>query len=358
MSEKDKSQQTEEATPRKKEKLREEGQVAKSQDVGSAAVVLGVSLVLFAGGGVFVQGVYAFAHRAFTFGDRLSPELALRGLLPPLLSALVPVLVVATLAASVAGVAQTRGLFKLSLLAIKPERLNPMPNLKKIVPGKESALELLKQVLKMGAIAFVVLNAIDVSFPIFVGLASSAPVAGSRAVARVVARVAGYGILAFALVAAFDYWLARRKFLEDAKMSKQDVKDEHKQEEGDPRIKAQRRRRARELAMARSVGDISQATVLVANPTHVSVALRYEPGEDAAPIMLAKAIDGPAMEMRKKARKHGVPIVENKPLARALYRDGKLGKPIPVELYAAAAQVIAHVLGLRRRLLGVAGGEA
>ncbi|NOY92597.1 MAG: EscU/YscU/HrcU family type III secretion system export apparatus switch protein [Deltaproteobacteria bacterium] len=355
MSEQDKAQQTEEATPRKKEKMRDEGQIAKSQDVGSAAVIMAVSVTVALSGHAVMQGVFAFATRTLTFQDRQGPALALRAFLPPLLTSLAPVLIVASVAGAIAGVAQTGGLFKLSLLAIKPDRFNPIPQLKKIIPGKESGLELLKQVMKMGAIAAVIYNVVDDSFPVFVGLASSSPIAGAGAVAGVMVHVATYGVICFASIAAFDYWLARRKFLEDAKMSKQDVKDEHKQEEGDPRLKAQRRRKARELAMARSVGDISQATVLIANPTHISIALRYEPGEDAAPMMIAKAVDGAAMEMRKKARKHGVPIVENRPLARALYRDGKLGAPIPLELYAAAAQVIAHVLGLRRRLLGVAG---
>ena len=349
MSDKDKAQQTEEATPRKKEKLREEGQVAKSADVGSAAMVLAVSATLALIGQGAAQSVFSFAHRAFTFRDAASPKLGVLALMHPLLSAVLPVLLAATVIGAVAGLVQTRGLFKLSLLSIKPDRLNPFPQLKKIVPGKESGIELFKQLLKMAAIAAVVASVVHGSFSLFVGLASSEPVTGARAVVGIVGKTATYGALAFAAVAAFDYWLARRKFLEDAKMSKQDVKDERKQEEGDPLVRMQRRRRARELAMSRSLGDVRNATVLVANPTHVSIALRYEPEQDAAPMMLAKGLDDHAMQMRKTARQHGVPIVENKPLARSLYRDGKVGAPIPVEFYGASAQVIAHVLGLRQR---------
>lgn len=347
MAEQDKSQQTEEATPRKKRKLRDEGKIARSADVGSALVILTVTTTVGLLGDSIAREVFAFSTRAFSLQDAHHPHIAISAFFPTLVRAVGPVALVAMVAASVAGVLQTKGLFKLSLIAPKAERFNPTDALKKMVPSKESALEIFKQVAKLAAVGAVVYGLIDDSMSMFIGLASSHPLVGASAVIEVASKVALYGAGAFACIAVLDYWLALRKFNEDAKMSMRDIKDEHKQEDGDPMVKRRMRQMARELIAAG--GNVAEATVIVANPTHISIALRYEPNEDAAPMMLAKGVDAVAMEMRKVARKHRIPIVENRPLARALFKDAELGEPIPIELYKAAAEVIAHVLGLRAR---------
>ena len=136
-------------------------------------------------------------------------------------------------------------------------------------------------------------------------------------------------------------------------MANHEVKEEQKQTEGDPKLKAKRRAKQRELAESRSIQGVEDATVLVTNPTHIAVALRYDVARgDAAPIVLAQGVDEVALRMRARARELGLPIVENKPLARALAATAQIGQPIPVELYEAAARVIAHVLSIGR------GGEA
>ncbi len=344
MAEQDKAQQTEEATPRKKEKLREEGKFARSADVGSAAVIAVVAMTLAATGDTTAKSIVAFAKRILQFRDQGQPLLALAAILPALTHALLPIFLASMVAAGAAGVAQTRGLFKLSLLAPDLKRLNPGPQLKKILPSPESGAEVLKQLLKLLAVAGVIYSLVHQSMPAFIGLASSEPLAGASTVAAVVARVAVYGAMAFAAVAAFDYWLALRKFREENKMSRRDVRDEHKREEGDPLIKRKRRQQQREFANRRAVSDVRQATVLVCNPTHISVALRYDPARDPAPVTLAKGVEGVALQMRARARSHRVPVVEHRPFARALYRDAEIGKTIPAPLYAAAAEVVAHVM--------------
>jgi flagellar biosynthesis protein FlhB len=130
-------------------------------------------------------------------------------------------------------------------------------------------------------------------------------------------------------------------------MSKQELKEEFKQEEQDPGVKRKMRMRARELMNARSAGGVETATVLVTNPTHFAVALRYDPDKDAAPVIVGKAVEDAALAMRTKARKHAIPIVENRPLARSLHKHGKVGKPVPVDMYRAVAEVIAHVMRIR-----------
>lgn len=344
MSEQDKSQQTEEATPRKKEKLAKEGKLPKSADVGAAAVLLGATLSMVIFGGDASLEIATFARRAFTLHE--TPIGAVQMLGWALVGTLTPVLILAILFASAAGVAQTKGRINVELLAIKWERLDPTQRMKQLLPTKESALEIGKQLLKVLAIGLVVWWVLEDAMPAIVTLPASHPLVGIGTVADAATQVVLRGGIAFIAVAGLDYVLARRKFNEENKMSKRDLKDEHKESEGDPMIKARRRRRARELAERRALADVSKATVLVCNPTHIAVALRYVPGEDPAPITLGMAIDDVALAMRAKARGHGIPIVENRPFARALHARAEIGKPIPADLFGAAAEVIAHVLRL------------
>ena len=130
-------------------------------------------------------------------------------------------------------------------------------------------------------------------------------------------------------------------------MSLQEVRDEHKEQEGDPFFKRHRRQKMRQLADRRAISDVAKATVIVTNPTHIAIALRYEADKDFAPMVIAKGIDSTALAMRRRARKHGVPVVENKPLARAMHREAQVGAMIPVDLYTAVAEIIAHVMRLR-----------
>ncbi|MBI5161582.1 MAG: EscU/YscU/HrcU family type III secretion system export apparatus switch protein, partial [Micrococcales bacterium] len=343
----ERAERTEQATPRREEKLRDEGKVARSADVGSAATLMAAGLALSATGGALSSDVYAFTTRALRLSDVGRPLHALAALTPCLGSAVLPVLGATALAAAAAGLAQTRGLFCPSLALPKWERLNPGPQLMRMLPGKESALEVGKSLLKLVVLGAVVYRVVAATMPRFAMLASVEAVVAASEVGTVATRVALHGAAAFAALAVLDYALARRRFREDAKMSRQEVKDEHREEQGDPAVRRRMRARMREAARRRATSDVKTATVLVCNPTHISVALRYDPARDAAPVVLAKGEDDVAAEMRGVARSHHIPIVENRPLARALHAHGKVGRAIPVELYRATAAVIAHVLRLR-----------
>jgi flagellar biosynthetic protein FlhB len=343
----DKSQKTEEATPRRKEKMRKEGKIAKSVDIGSAAVIISVFFVMSVIATDAGEAFYMVAGRFWSFEDLGNPVEAIRATLPLFTVILAPIVITAMIAAIFAGVLQTRGLFQPSLLAIKPERFNPIPQLKKILPGKESGIELLKQLLKLTILGWVVFQVIVDATPMFAVMASAEMGVAISIIGSVIIRVGLYGGIAFACIAALDYMLARRRFAEDAKMSYQEVRDEHKEQEGDPFFKRHRRQKMRQLADRRAIADVGKATVVVTNPTHIAVALRYEPATDFAPMVIAKGVDSTALAMRRRARQHGVPIVENKPLARAMHRDAKIGSQIPVDLYTAVAEVIAHVMRIR-----------
>lgn len=347
----DKDQRTEQATPRKRQKLHEEGQIPRSQDVGAAAVVLATCAAIGYSFHDIGTAFATFASRAFRLEDATRPLHALHAQLDVLKACFTPLLV-ASVAAGIAGIAQSRT-FSLALLAPKPDRFNPLPQLMQLIPGKQAAMEIGKQVLKLLAIGYIAYVVVRDAMPMFVTLSATGTLNGANAVGDVASKLAIRVAAAFMATAALDYYLARRKFLQDAMMSREEVRDEHKQEEGRPEIRQRMRARMREMAKKRNVADVSTATVLVVNPTHYAVALRYEPKRDVAPIVVAKGLDELALAMRAKARRSGVPIVEQRPLARALY-EVKVGRTIPVDLYRAVAEVIAYVMQLRARDAGVA----
>jgi flagellar biosynthesis protein FlhB len=354
MAEKD--QRTEQASAHKQEKLREEGQIIRSQDVTAAAVVAVASAAIGYSFQTLGRGLAAFARRVFRLVDVQQPFEALHATLEALTPVIVP-LGAAAVAAMVVGLAQSRS-FSLGQLQFKLERLDPMHNLAQLMPSKQSALELAKQVLKLVAIGYIAYGVIASALPMFSTLSSQPPLAAAASVAGVAGKLAMRVSFAFMVAAAVDYWLARRRYLEDAMMSRDEVRDEHKEQEGRPEIRQRMRRRMNEMNKKRALADISKATVVVVNPTHYAVALRYEPDQDFAPVVLAKAVDEHALAMRTQARRDGVPVVEQKKLARALYADAKVGRTVPVELYRAVAELIAYVMQLKARDAGVPRGDA
>lgn len=346
----DKEQRTEEATPRRLEELRDQGKVAKSADFGAAATLIAAAFALKLTGGSIAANVYDFTVRTLRFQDMASPTQAVKALLMVFCVASMPVMFICALTAVAVGMYQTNGFIAFDQIAPKLERFNPMPNIQRMLPGKEMLTELGKSLLKIGLVGFAVYRVIKDAIPTFTVFASSAPIVSAASTGAIALKIAYHGGAVFAAIAALDFFLAKRKFEEESKMSKQELKDEHKQSEGDPHVKRRIKQKMFEMTKKRAVADVKSATVLVTNPTHISVALRYDLDKDAAPIVLAKGTDETALKMRAMARRHGIPIVENRPLARALNKTVKPGQMVPVELYRAVAEVIAHVLALKQRL--------
>lgn len=342
----DKESKTEQASEKRRRELRDEGKVAQSHDVVSAATLIAAIFALALTSSRMASDLSGFAVRTLRLVDAHEPMSALRAALATLTGAL-PTLCAASLAAIVAGLAQTKGLFSMDLIMPKLERLDPTSRLKQLIPSKEMATELGKSLLKIGAVGIVLYRIVEDVLPTFLVLGSEDSRAAASTVGTAAVRVLAWAAGAFAVVAAIDYALALRRFNDDAMMSKQELKEEHKQEEQDPAIKRKMRQRAREILAQAKAGDLKTATVLVTNPTHFAVALRYDPSKDAVPIVVGKALDEGALRMRTEARGYRIPIVENRPLARALHKAGKIGKPIPAEMYRAVAEIIAHVMRLR-----------
>jgi flagellar biosynthesis protein FlhB len=220
--------------------------------------------------------------------------------------------------------------------------LNPVSNLKRIF-GPDALVNLVKSIVKLAFIA-------SVAYGILAPLIDEAPSLMSAPLPIVAAKLSEVLFaLAFRcaivllVLAAGDYGYAYYKHEKSIRMTKQEIRDEYKQQEGDPLIKGQRRRTARMLAQKRSLADVPTATVIITNPTHFAVALRYDRAQDAAPTVVAKGADALAAKIREIAREHEIPLVENPPLARGLYKIVEPKQTIPVEFFGAVAEVLAYV---------------
>ncbi|MCW2776431.1 MAG: Flagellar biosynthesis protein FlhB [Frankiales bacterium] len=344
-------EKTEKATPKKLQDLRKKGVVARSmelpQGVSMMALVLvlpgmvsrlfgalrqDLVLVLGGAGGALDDGVVAGrVFAAQVMGDCVR--------------AVAPGIAVVGVTALLSGVLVTRS--KPNLAAVKPkfERLNPKNTIKRMV-STHSLVDLLKNVAKL-------LVLIGVSFPVcrdgYARLLSAG--GGWEALQTVVGAVAGQLLWQTAalalLIGVADAWWQRRSFGKQAKMSSQDIKDEYKQSEGDPHVKGQIKQRMLASARSRMIQAVPKADVVLANPTHLVVALSYEAGK-RAPVVVARGAGAVADRIKAVARENGVPVIADKPLARALYKATEVGDAIPVELFRAVAEVLALVYAAKR----------
>jgi len=353
MSESDQSERTEEATPEKERKARDEGQFARSKDGGAVAASAAVLLCILAMGARNVALIRDFAM--FCFG---SPDVLIGGnttgiaqrLAKLVLWLIVPVSLAAAVGGASVGLVESGLLFRFELVELKWERLNPVSRLSQLFSPKQGALNVLSALLRVTVVGVVTTTVVKNSFPALVKLARADLSAGITTVLHVGLRLAVWSILALALLAALDYGQSFFRLKKELMMSHEELKEEFKQQEGDPKVKARQRARAREILKRGIAKEIKRSDVVIANPTHICVALRYRPAE-GAPVVTAKGYDEVAFYIRKLAEKSGIPVVENKPLARALAESTKVGKTIPVDLYQAVAQVLAFVYRLRGKTI-------
>jgi flagellar biosynthetic protein FlhB len=341
-------EKTEKATPKRREDARKKGQIARGPDLPAALGLVGALVALkFIVSDLnisFGTAVKAAADRITHTSELGTAELMMMLTGGAKLLALLSLPVLGVAFAAVAAGNFVQGGFSLTPGAFKPktERFNPAANLKRIF-GPDALFGLAKALVKLLIIALV---AYGVVVPLFEGastlLNASLPTVASElgSVLFTLAIRCGFVLV---LLAAADYAYAYYKNEKSLKMTKQEVRDEFKEQEGDPLIKGQRRRSARILAMRRSIAAVPTATVVVTNPTHFAVALRYDRDKDAAPIVVAKGADNLAAKIRSVAAEHDIPLIENPPLARALYASVEPKQIIPAEFFGAVAEVLAYV---------------
>ena len=342
----------------KREQFRKEGRFAKSRDAGGVVSTIAVLGVLAGSGGRLSDGIRALF--AQTLGDlgafhRDGPWAVI--LLAALHTAQLagPAVGAAVLGGVVIGLAQSGGRFYTEMLEPKPERLDPRSGIGRIFSPKRAATEGVVALLRVGVVGYVAWRAFSMELPMLVGLSRIPLEAAIPVLAGALGRVFALATGALMLVALIDYgqsWWSLRKEL---MMSMQEKKDESRQSDGDPKAKGRQKARARAMAKKRAMNAVKQADVIVTNPTHVAVALRYGP-KDPAPVVIAKGHDEVALRIRAEARKHGIPILENRRLARALDAEVQVGRAVPPNHFAAVARVLAFVykLGGKSRKRGLA----
>ncbi len=351
-------EKTEEPTSRRLQKAREEGQVARSQELPAAAVTIAALAMILITGNMLVSKLAEAFSSGFNFdrklvhSSNLLPAIFAQELLDSFL--LIAPLLLLTAAVAIASSGATGGfLFELGSVSPKFSKLNPMNGIKRMF-GVKAAVELGKALLKFtlvsGVVAWVLVDNVGTLNKI--GRMALEP--GLSTAGDLLTRSALIMACALAVIAMIDVPFQRWQFNKQMRMTKQEIKDEMKDMEGRPEIKAQIRRRQREMSNARMMDSVKNADVVITNPEHFAVALAYDPNGDSAPILLAKGADAVAARIREEAKKHGVEIFQAAPLARALYFTTEVNHQVPEDLYYAVAQVIAYVFNLASIRPGVA----
>lgn len=346
-------EKTEPATPRRREEARKKGQVAKSGEVGTALMVMAGILILknlgsFIGVQLRETVHYFLANMAYWDGD-------LRGFQSFFLVALIklgliigPILLALLVVGVLSQIMQIGFMASGEALQPKFSRINPIEGFKRIF-SKRALMEFFKSILKILLVGYLVYSQVKKNLVWLPQLSlfelETSIFYMTDSIYRMVLQVG----LFLLIVAAADYWWQRREFEDSIKMSKQEIKEEYKQMEGDPLIRSQIRQRQRQMASQRMMQAIPTADVVITNPTHYAIAIEYTPGEMGAPQVVAKGMGHLALRIKDEAKKHNVTTVENRELARALYQTTEVGHEIPADLYPAVAEVLAFVYRLKKR---------
>jgi flagellar biosynthetic protein FlhB len=345
---KDDGERSFDPTPKRREDFRKQGRFGRARDAGPVAATFAALAVLVGSreaAGHALSVLFARSHGdigAFTRGETEPFRAAMLAL-----SALVmPVAIAAALGGIVAGVAQAGFHIELDLLTPNFDKFDPIGKLGELFSFKRGGVELMVSLVRIGVVGYVAYRTLRLDLPRLYGLAELPPESAMTRLVDVGLHVVLWVLGALAVVAAADYAQSRFMIERDMKMTLKEMKEESRSEEGDPKQKGRMRARARANARKRALQSVKEATVIVTNPTHYSVALRYG-AKDGAPLVLAKGEDDLALAIRTQARRHGVPIVESRVLARALYAEVPVGRPIPEGHYQAVAKILAFVFKIR-----------
>lgn len=347
---------TEKATPKKLDDARKEGRVARSSDLINGFMLLLMFFVLKLFGGImanlFLDSFVKYYNKASdismeVFDVKQAVNLSNEIVIDIVIASL-PVLIGSFVVALVGNIIQVG--WKVTGKPLKPklDRLNPIGGFKRMF-SQEKVVELIKSILKVLAIALVAYNEVKDRWKFILNLYDFEFM---QAVLNIFDIVLDVGIkisVIFVIIGLADFGYQKWKHLHDLRMSKQEVKDEMKQSEGDPQIKGQIRQKMREGARRRMMQDLPKADVVITNPTHFAVAVKYDKETAEAPYVLAKGADYVAANIKEIAKQNNIEIVENKPLARMLYYNVEIGDQIPPELYQMVAEVLAYVYSVKNK---------
>lgn len=350
-------EKTEEPTAKKLEDARKKGQVMRSTEVVTAATLLAFFFMLkiFVGfiGNRFMTSfrqtigfISDYTSEPFTLN---TARTIIRGSFWNIIVAAFPIMIVGLVVTIVAIVFQVK--WKVTAEPLKPkfDKFNPVTGMKRLF-SKEKIMDLFKSIAKVVILAYVVYSYLKNQWPLIYKMYSyTLP----QAIAVIGDTVINVGIrisALFAVIAMFDLFYQKWKYHQDMMMSKQEVKDEYKNSEGDPKVKSQQKQRMQQASQRRMMQDLPNADVVITNPTHLAVAIKYDKDTNEAPVVVAKGADYLAQKIKDRARENAIEIVENKPLARMLYHNVEIGAEIPPELYQMVAEVLAYVYSLTGRV--------
>lgn len=352
----DKHSKTEEATPKKVSDSKKKGHVPKSADFNSALSSLVFAMLLGSlGEHLFSRSLETLRASLRTgFGASLSVGEIQRLLLQSLARfsiIFLPFALLAVILGIVSNLIQVGFIFSAKPITPDFKRLNPLEGFKNIFSMK-SLFTMVKSVLKLVIVSWItyqglkeimvqITNAgqmgIEKLYPFFFDIIKTL----SLSIAKIMI-----------VLGVVDFVVQKRDFKKNLRMTKEEIKTEYKQMEGDPKIKSARQQKQREMSRRRTLKNVEQASVIITNPTHIAIALRYELGKDQAPMVVAKGVDYMAQKIKEKAKEKGIPIIENKPLARAMYPKVEEGSFVPVELYQAIAEILALVYQMEKNKSG------
>lgn len=346
-------EKTEEATPHKKQEVRKEGQVTKSADLNAVAGLMAVYLLLRISFGKYIQDLCNYI--TLSLSDGILMPLSQGNLFYVFLNAswflfkfMVPIFAVCMVAGLAINFGQVGFVFAPKAIQPKLSNINPISGFKRMF-SKRAIADLVKSLFKVVIVGWVAFSLVKNNLNKLLLLSELDPVGMLSVFTEVLIKVAGGCIGVFLVIAVFDYMFQRYEFRQRIKMTKKELRDEYKQTEGDPQIKGRIREQQREMSRRRMMQRVPEATVVITNPTHLAIALKYEMGKDQnAPQLVAKGAGYIAKRIIEIAKENHVPVVENKSVARALFKNVEIGEEIPSDLYKAVAEILAMILRLRR----------
>ncbi|MDI3309939.1 MAG: flagellar biosynthesis protein FlhB [Thermoanaerobacterium sp.] len=347
-------EKTEPATPKRRQDARKKGQVFQSREVTSALVTIaGFIVIYFTVQNSIAEIMNLVKFLFLNYGGASDSTFTINGIyklfemvFSVFIKLILPTIATVFIIALVSTYAQVGFVFTLETLNFKLERLNPLDGLKRMF-SKRSLLELVKSIIKIGILAYVM-------YSFLIGQYKGIPQLLDMSVQDLIKynlNIFGGILLRISIVlivlGVIDYVYQWREYESNLRMSKEDIKEEFKETEGNPQIKSEIKKKQRQISMRRMMQNIKKADVVITNPTHIAVALMYDSEISDAPVVVAKGQDYIAQKIKEEAIKYSIAIVENKPLAQSLYKTTEIGDSIPPELYKAVAEVLAYVYSLR-----------
>lgn len=344
---------TEKATPKRRREAREKGQVLQSREITTALVLMSVFVAVR----VFGKNIYSllseYMKKVLTeypkIEDLYMPDVIVRVFIDGVLvflSAIGPILAIALLTSLIVGYAQVGFIFTLETLKPKFDKINPISGFKRLF-SMRGVVELLKSIFKIAIIGYISYSYLNGKASAILSLMNMQIMQMATFIAVTSLNLAIRICVALIILGTFDYLYQWWEFEKSLMMSKQEIKEEYKQTEGNPEIKSKIKQKQRQISMRRMMQEIPKADVIITNPTHYACALKYDAQESSAPVLIAKGQDYIAARIKEIAKENGLEIVENKQLARTIFDTVEIGQAIPQELYQAVAEVLAFVYSLK-----------